>query len=57
MLQYWSWVEGFEPAFSAGFQTGFGLMALVICIYNFKVRQYMPWNKEKLPPGGQKDER
>jgi len=52
MLQYWSWVEGFEPAFSAGFQTGLGLMILLVNIYNFKVRQHMPWNKEERPPGG-----
>tara|TARA_Y100000034_G_scaffold130602_1_gene189423 strand:- start:93 stop:245 length:153 start_codon:yes stop_codon:yes gene_type:complete len=47
MLQYWSWVEGFEPAFGAGFQTGLALCVLLTGIYNFKIRQHMPWNKKK----------
>ena len=42
----------FEPAFAAGFQAGVGLSVFLVFIYNMKLRKYMPWNQEKLPPGG-----
>jgi|MDSZ01.2.fsa_nt_gb hypothetical protein len=46
MLEYWSMANGFDPAFADGLKHGVAIMLLVAGAYNFKLRQYMPWNRK-----------
>jgi hypothetical protein len=47
MLEYWSMAGGFEPFFLDGMKHGASIVLVLSGIYNFKVRQHMPWNKKK----------
>lgn len=45
MLEYWSWAGGFVPYFLDGMVHGGSIVLLLSALYNFKLRQHMPWNK------------